>query len=543
MPTSRARKRKAEAQAEASGYADTEAEGEIERGREGAYFEGGFQRKTDSDAEGDTEVEQSTRPPIGKRRRLGDRSTGSSVITELLQKVRPTVPRKSVKTDVKRRRVNSVASLPPSKRARKQKADDTDVTAQTKTQKSQGRKKIYWASHKHNTPASLLKIPFSEAWKLNLEQRGLPAGELEAKRTPGAIRISWLVDYPRPGATNPKPRIFFYNHDERYGGPFGFLSNFYKSSFMVQDVATNVTWHSVEQFYQHCKGLCIAIADEKFSDFTEPPLSSKDLACWLTVYTDPNECAKAGRSFNEYMKSDPEWWNSWNLLWNYSIQKVLFMGLLRKFEENPQLAVLLLMTGDFELVEAAENDGNCGILCHASQAMEEMSLAGKWIGHNFLGSTLMQVRNELRKSSGLSNTPSYAFDFWRLWEETCNNERYNKHNTTTKRVAINRDRINMLLTRYRRQWLRDHNLTLPRDEVIRFFGRLQLETIDTAEDEERARHRQTAQIQEAMETDADLEPVRHLSAEQIQVAVEKLFDWEDVDAEDKLFLTDEDSEC
>ncbi|KAK3699134.1 hypothetical protein LTR37_016608 [Vermiconidia calcicola] len=521
MLSARARKRKAQttteaadAEAEAKAYADVQGEGEIEGVGEA---EGDLEGETDVDAQGKikADAEQSTRPPSGKRRRLGDGSTGSWEINELIQKARPTVPRKGVHADVKRgkKRANGVGSLPPSKRARKQNADDTDVTARTKTQKSHGGKKIFWASHKHNTPASLLKIRFHEAWKLNLEQRGLPAGELEAKRTPGAIRISWLVDYPRPDATKPKPRIIFYNHEERYGGPFGFLSNFYKCSFMVQDVAVNVTWHSVEQFYQHCKGLCIAIADEKFSDRFQPPLSSKDLACWLTVYTDPNECAKAGRCFNEYTESDPQWWNSWNLLWNYSLQKVLHMGMLRKFEENPQLAVLLLMTGDFELVEAAERDGNCGILCHASEAMEEMSLAGKWIGLNFWAE---------RSCRGLPNIPAYAFDFWRLWEETCNNERYNKHKTTTKRVAINRDRINLLLTRYRRQWLRDHNLPLPSDEVILLFDRMQLENIDTADDEEHARRRQT---------------------EQIQGVVEKLFDWEDVDAEDKLFLTDEDSEC
>ena len=46
-------------------------------------------------------------------------------------------------------------------------------------------------------PMALSNIAWDERWKLNLEHRGLPPGELEANRTKGARRITRLVDYAR----------------------------------------------------------------------------------------------------------------------------------------------------------------------------------------------------------------------------------------------------------------------------------------------------------------------------------------------------------
>ena len=89
----------------------------------------------------------------------------------------------------------------------------------------------------------------------------------------------------------------------------------------------------------------------------------------------------------------------------------------------PDLAELLTMTGDFDLVKASPKDFSCGVGYHASVA-RKMRLKGRW-GQNLLGEALEQVRSDMRWGYRIVNR-GYAYDFFRLWEETCNYERYRR---------------------------------------------------------------------------------------------------------------------
>ncbi|KAK3691597.1 hypothetical protein LTR37_018552 [Vermiconidia calcicola] len=286
--------------------------------------------------------------------------------------------------------------------------------------------KRVWASPKYKTPRQLLQIPYNERNKLNLKHRGLADGDLELHppltgRKPRGI--TWLVEYN----TNPngKEYICFDDHRERYGGPFAFLSNFYGCEFEQMEYYANPDrkFKHVEQFYQYCKARIMCAAPERIEHVYGFPTSSKDLHNRIIVQNDPNRCADFGRGFNHVEKEDPKWWRYWFALWSALLEGVLYDGLWAKFSQNPKLAEMLLMTGEFELVEAASRDKNCGIGFRAAKAAEARG-KGKW-GLNLLGKTLVKIRAALRELEAYADLPhTFAFDFWRVWEEKCNEQRY-----------------------------------------------------------------------------------------------------------------------
>lgn len=207
------------------------------------------------------------------------------------------------------------------------------------------------------------------------------------------------------------------------------MSNFYPSKFRVNEIHKEHVFDSVEQFYQYCKAIAMDAAPEKFIEVDDISLSSSDLKHRiLTIIDNPNMCAENGRLFNRFEIDDPKWWHCWNQFWTSMIPEILEKGIRAKFEQNPDLAQLLMMTGNFHLVEASKRDDSCGIGFHAADAMKNR---GSW-GRNLLGETLMEVRAALRKSAP-GTLPGYDFDFWRTWEEMLNEDRYSR---PSKRLAM-----------------------------------------------------------------------------------------------------------
>lgn len=297
--------------------------------------------------------------------------------------------------------------------------EDEDAAAEDAARGEQGR----WADPTIYTPSQLLEIPFAERWKLNLVFRNLRRGELEAGRIKYGRRITWLFEYEDPEDESYRNRIFFFTQSQRFGGPPCFMSNHHKCDFTVCDddgelEADGHTFTSMEQFYQYSKALVIAKADERHADILNENVSSKDLPAFILGYDNPNRCADAGRGFDKTAKEDAAWAAQWQPQWEEAKFGALRRGTFSKFDQNKELAYLLMMTGDHELVKASHKDPSCGIGRHASVARYTLP----W-GANKLGRALEEVRDEMRAKYGVTEG-EFAFWFWRTWEELLNNERY-----------------------------------------------------------------------------------------------------------------------
>lgn len=283
----------------------------------------------------------------------------------------------------------------------------------------------FFASPEDFTPAELLLIPWKERWKLNLDQRGLPQGELELGRMKGAERMTWLVQYQalRDGKILGPQRVFFYSHVDYLGGPFTFLSNFFRCEFTVPYVHKTHVFTSVEQFYQFVKTCYMRAAPEKHVRFDDHTCSTLALCALVLEFDEPDMSEYIGRSARQF-QSDKKWWERWSQFWENDIEWTLLTALRAKFGQNRTLQQLLLMTGDFELVEASSRDDARGIGYHASEAIGKK----KW-GANLLGKYLVQVRAELRESreeKTEAKLPGYSFAYWRFQEELMNERRYLK---------------------------------------------------------------------------------------------------------------------
>ena len=154
--------------------------------------------------------------------------------------------------------------------------------------------------------------------------------------------------------------VCFHNPDEDNG----FMSNWYLSRFVVDDIA----FSSMEQFMMYRKAVC----------FRDGPTAERILA------TDDAARIKAlGRLVSNYDEG----------LWNGVRQIVVYEGLLAKFLQNEVLREWLRATGDSVLAECAVQDKIWGV----GLSMKDPNRfdQSKWRGQNLLGYTLMMVRERL----------------------------------------------------------------------------------------------------------------------------------------------------
>ena len=213
------------------------------------------------------------------------------------------------------------------------------------------------------------------------------------------------------------------------------------SSFQVQEIDAKPTFKSVEQLYQHAKAKTMVLADERFTDRIEPPISSWDLETYILMLEAPGDCARAGRSFRDFEQSDPDWWETWFQVWAQGIETILEIGLYCMFRQDDHLALILMMTGEFKLVAASPWDSSCGIGYSAGEAMRKKE---KW-GLNLLGEMLMKVREQMRRLYQLPRL-EYAFTFWRAYEESLNDLREKESNVAAnpnEHTKMARDRARL----------------------------------------------------------------------------------------------------
>lgn len=154
--------------------------------------------------------------------------------------------------------------------------------------------------------------------------------------------------------------ICFHNPDEENG----FLSNWYLSSFIVN----NVSFSSVEQYMMYQKAVCF-----KDNVIAGEIMNTNDVAVIKSL----------GRAVHDYDDG----------IWSDIREKVVYDGLSAKFSQNKDLKGLLLNTGDCILAECAVRDQIWGIgLSMNDPARLDMT---KWRGRNLLGYTLMKVRENI----------------------------------------------------------------------------------------------------------------------------------------------------
>ena len=154
--------------------------------------------------------------------------------------------------------------------------------------------------------------------------------------------------------------ICFHNPDEING----YLSNWYLSSFIVNDIE----FTSMEQFMMYRKAIC----------FKDTEIANKILST-----SDVSEIKAFGRQVSNYNES----------IWNGIRQIAVYEGLLAKFSQNEELKTKLKNTQDAILAECAVKDRIWGIGLSMNDP-QRLDIS-KWNGKNLLGYALMMVREHL----------------------------------------------------------------------------------------------------------------------------------------------------
>lgn len=299
------------------------------------------------------------------------------------------------------------------KRQRKHKTDHERDDGSVSTKLAQPKQSETTRDDEHGIDENN-EVEAPKSWAAyNAKYKDLEKGELEHGRKKRARHLTWAVWHAE--SKQQKSFIFFYGQDERYGGPFEFLSNFYPSKFMDRRMLQNHEFVSVEQYYQYSKCEIMALAQK----LTMQGTNSRDVRWLILCEENPNKIAKLGRLFclkNSPRATDRKWFEDWNELWRLGVAEVLLRAVRFKFEQNEDLATLLLMTGDFELVEASRRDDQCGIGMTAAQAIAQGPSKWQFPGRNWLGQMLMEIREELR--SKFPEYPKfYALKYFQAYED------------------------------------------------------------------------------------------------------------------------------
>ena len=97
-------------------------------------------------------------------------------------------------------------------------------------------------------------------------------------------------------------------------------------------------------------------------------------------------------------------------VWDHVKYSIVLNGNWRKFSQNRELREFLLSTGDSILVEASPYDNIWRIKLFANTPEAQDSF--QWRGENLLGFALMEVRDELRRTT----KNEMLCDWWTVWE-------------------------------------------------------------------------------------------------------------------------------
>lgn len=159
--------------------------------------------------------------------------------------------------------------------------------------------------------------------------------------------------------------VFFYGNTSCF-------SNFLETAFLVNGIA----FCCGEQFIMYSKAML-------FKDY--------EIADKIMLESSPQKMKALGRKVKDYDDG----------VWASSGERLTYIGLLAKFQQNEKLKLELLDTGNRELVEASPRDRVWGIgMGVTNKDIEDKT---KWKGRNILGKILMRVRDHIASETMLQN--------------------------------------------------------------------------------------------------------------------------------------------
>ena len=150
------------------------------------------------------------------------------------------------------------------------------------------------------------------------------------------------------------------------------LSQWYDCYFVEPE--RHIEYHTAEQFMMMKKA-------ELFDDY--------ETLQKIREAKHPREYKALGRQIKNFDED----------VWKKHRERIVYLGNLYKFSQNPELKGYLLSTGDAILVEASPYDRIWGIGLGLDVA--EISSPQDWKGLNLLGEQLMRVRDKLK--TGVDN--------------------------------------------------------------------------------------------------------------------------------------------
>ena len=166
---------------------------------------------------------------------------------------------------------------------------------------------------------------------------------------------------------NPQNHIFFWKPKQ---GKEGCLSNWYPILF----IDNNIEFEHTEQYMMYMKAL---LFEKTNIDLHKLILNTKS----------PAKCRSYGKKIKNFDEN----------IWNKNKKEIVTKGCYLKFSQNEELKRYLISTGTKILVEASPYDKIWGIGLNKKNAMKTPQ--DKWLGTNYLGECLMEVRNMLISES------------------------------------------------------------------------------------------------------------------------------------------------
>jgi hypothetical protein len=304
--------------------------------------------------------------------------------------------------------------------------------------------------------------------RYNTEQQGYPSGEIQWNRK-GRRHISWRITHS--GET--EGQVLFHSTDWTYGGPFGFMSRYHEAKFEQPYLIRNFVFTSIEQAYQLHKASSIRRVPERWSNEWTPPLSSKQLMAIFVRQADSirgTHITNCGETFDNSRETEPKWFERWDCLFKLTREEGLNISVDAKFKQNPQALILLMMTGDYKLFEAAPDDREGGIGFRAARAVGREL---EW-GENMLGKALMAARGRERLQCP-AWPRTFNLGFWHELEK-CHPAK-NKEPLTTEELNAH----NGASEKYHQAWLEGGGKVLEDRIKMLLAGREELEQIWAAD--------------------------------------------------------------
>lgn len=168
-----------------------------------------------------------------------------------------------------------------------------------------------------------------------------------------------------PLVTDP---LFFWGHDPTKNGMDACFSNWYPSQFKDKN---GQVFSDTEMWMMYHKALL----------FKDNHIAQQILKCTKN----PKKAKALGRKVKNFD----------SVIWNANCERIVYEGLLLKFEQNADLKKHLLSTHDRLLVEASPFDKIWGIGISAEIAKSTPQKL--WPGKNLLGKCLVKAREQIRE--------------------------------------------------------------------------------------------------------------------------------------------------